>query len=163
METNGDFKKYFDALNKRLDGEFGTIDKRLVALESSVKAQGQLVLAMQQTQTMLSDSMVLLIREVKELKARVGGLEQRVGSLEQRAGSLEQRASSLEHSVERLEIGQTELIKMVTRIDTRLSDFESGKKFELKEVRYDEAAQTLTGVIREKKTLYKGKTKKRRN
>ena len=156
METNGDFKKYFDALNKRLDGEFGTIDKRLVALESSVKAQGQLVLAMQQTQTMLSDSMVLLIREVKELKARVGGLEQR-------AGSLEQRASSLEHSVERLEIGQTELIKMVTRIDTRLSDFESGKKFELKEVRYDEAAQTLTGVIREKKTLYIGKTKKRRN
>ncbi|MEK7249955.1 MAG: hypothetical protein AAB209_05965 [Bacteroidota bacterium] len=156
METNGDFKKYFDALNKRLDGEFGTIDKRLVALESSVKAQGQLVLAMQQTQTMLSDSMVLLIREVKELKARVGGLEQRVGSLEQ-------RASSLEHSVERLEIGQAELIKMVTRIDTRLSDFESGKKFELKEVRYDEAAQTLTGVIREKKTLYIGKTKKRRN
>lgn len=143
METNGNFKKYFDALNKRLDGEFAAIHKRLDAIEGRLDAtegrldtveerlalQGQLISAMQKTQQALSDSFVLLIRELKELKRRVTGLESRV---------------------ERLERGQTEMIKMLADI----RGLESGKKLELKEVQYDDKARTRTGTIRERRIKY---------
>jgi hypothetical protein len=77
----------------------------------------------------LSDSIVLLIRELKELTRRVTGLENRV---------------------ERLERGLTEMIRMLADI----RGLESGKKLELKEVQYDDKARTLTGTIREQRIKY---------
>jgi chromosome segregation ATPase len=148
METNGDFRKYFDDLNRLLGEKFNAIDKRfdgvdkrlhniekrLDVVESSLEVHGQLISAMQKTQQVLSDSMVLLIREVRELRTRV---------------------EKVESEIERLERGQTELIKMVTEI----RGLESGKPLQLKEVRYDEVGHTLTGVVREKSVKY-GRKKK---
>lgn len=148
METNGNFKKYFDALNKRLDRESAAIGKRFDAIEERLNLQGQLITAMQKTQQALADSMVLLIREIKDLKAMVTSLEERVSSLENRVTSLERR-------VERLERGQTEIIKMLAAIN----GLESGKKLELQEVHYDDKTRTLTGTIREPRLKY-GRKKK---
>ena len=148
METNGDFKKYFNALNKRLDVAFEAIDKRFAAvdarfdgierrfeaieqhldgIEQTVEVQGQAILSMQ-------DSLATVIRTTTLLATQFKKLEKRV---------------------ERLEIGQTELIKMVMEI----RGLESGKKLELKNVQYDKADQTLTGTIREKPKRY-GRNKK---
>ncbi len=141
METDGDFKKYFDTLNKRLDVNFAAIDRRfetieqrldgmeqrLERLEQTVGVQGQAILSMQ-------DSLATVIRTTTHLATQFKKLEKRV---------------------ERLEIGQTEIIKMVMEI----RGLESGKKLELKEVQYDKANQTLTGTIREKPKRY-GRKKK---
>lgn len=126
IQTNGDFRKYFDVLNKKLDSKFDALDKRfdavdkrfdiiekrLAVVESRLEVHGQLISAMQKTQQVMSDSMVLLIREVRELRTRFGRVES---------------------EIKRLERGQTELIKMVTAI----RDLESGKPLQLKEVHYE--------------------------
>ena len=138
MPTNGDFKKYFDSLNKRFDSlekQFDTVNKRFDAIEATLKAQGDSILSMQDTLAVVLRTTTANTNQIKRLTARVG---------------------SLEKEVERLDIGQTVLIKMVTDIRS----LESGKTVELKEVRYDEVGQTLTGIVREKLKAY-GKRKKR--
>ena len=64
--------------------------------------------------------------------------------------NLDKRVERLEKDVERLGNGQTALIKMVTDV----KGLESGKTLELKNVRYDDATQILTGVVREKSKRY---------
>ncbi|MBI5474248.1 MAG: hypothetical protein HY961_18080 [Ignavibacteriae bacterium] len=155
MDTNGEFKKYFDALNKRLDVNFEAIDKRFEAidkrfeaidkrfeaiekpldfLQEKGEAQGQSILS-------LHDSLATVIRIVSLHSTLLKNIEKRVSRLEKR--------------VERLEIGQNELIKMVADI----RGIESGQKLELKGVQYNAANQTLTGVIREKARRYATKRK----
>ena len=122
METNGDFRKYFDALNKRLDNDFR-------AVEDKLEAHGQSILSTQ-------DSLGVVIRTLTGLSNQFKNLDKRVGRVEK--------------DVERLENGQTALIKMVSDI----KGLESGTTLELKNVRYDDATQVLTGVVREKSKRY---------
>ena len=129
MKTNGNIKKYFDALNKRLDGEFGAIGQRFGRIEGRLGALEQLVETMRQHQEKLSRIVAELVKVVEALDERVTNLEKRV---------------------ERLETGQTVLIKMVTEI----RGLESGKKLELKDVRYDDASHSLSGTVREKGKRY---------
>ncbi len=66
---------------------------------------------------------------------------------------MKKRVTTLEKKVEELERGLNEIIKMVADIQ----GLESGKKFELRDVRYDPAAKTLTGTIQERRVKYKRK------
>ncbi len=166
MNGNGDFAKYFDALNKRLDVKFDAIDKRFDALnkqlevkfdaidkrfetiEETLKAHGEAITSLQDSQALVLKTMTAIANAVKRLDERVISLEGRVGRLEERSERIEQRLTRVENGIDGL-------IKMVTDI----RGLESGKPLELKEVRYDEVAHTLTGIVREKKVKY-GRKKK---
>ena len=134
METNGDFRKYFDALNKRLDKSFGDI-------EATLKAHGESIRSLQNSQALLLTTVTAIANALKRLDERVSSLETRV--------------EKLETKVDRLENGMDALIKMVTEI----RGLESGKKLELKEVRYNDAEKTLTGIVRERSVKYRRKKK----
>ena len=75
--------------------------------------------------------------------------------LDERVSSLETRVEKLEIKVDRLENGMEALIRMVTEI----RGLESGKKLELKEVRYNETEKTMTGIVRERRVKYRRKKK----
>lgn len=141
METDGNFRKYFDALNKRLEKQFQSIDKRFDAIEATLKAHGEAIRSLQDTQALLLTTMTAIANAVKRLDERVSSLENRV--------------EKLENKVDRLDHDMGVLTKMVIEI----RGLESGKKLELKEVRYDEVEKTLTGTVREKHVQYRRKKK----
>lgn len=141
MKGNGDIKKYFDALNNRFDG----LNKRLDAFEKRV-----------------DERLDALAAEVGDLKLKVESLHLLTTDMQRVQHILVKDVAEIKVRVDRLEDGQKRIIILITKLAERVTDFDSGKKFELTEVRHDEASQTLRGIIREQQTPYRTKKQKRK-
>lgn len=68
METNGDFRKYFDDLNNRLDAKFKAIDFRFDAVDKRFDAVDQRLDA-------VDERLDVLTAVAGDIKVRVEGLD----------------------------------------------------------------------------------------
>lgn len=155
MATNGGLKKYFGALNKRLDEKFDAIDNRFDAVEKRLDAIGKRL-------NFIDERLDALTAEVGKLKLRVESLNLLTTDMQRVQQIMIQGIADIKVRVERLEDGQKRIIVLITKLGERLSDFDAGKKFELSEARYDAVSHTLTGIIREPRTEYKAKKRRKK-
>jgi tetrahydromethanopterin S-methyltransferase subunit G len=147
MDTNGDFRKYFDDLNDRLDAKFKAIDKRFNAVDKRFDA--------------VDERLDVLTAVVGDIKVRVELLDLLTTDMQKVQQLLVQQFEQLNKRVGKIEDALPRIVALIMELGERVARFDSGKQLELREVRYDEASQTLTGIIREQQVLYKKVKRKR--
>jgi archaellum component FlaC len=152
MDTNGDFRKYFDDLNNRLDAKFKAIDKRFDAVDKRFDAVDKRLNA-------VDERLDVLTAVVGDIKVRVELLDDLTTDMQKVEQLLVQQFEQLNKRVGKIEEALPRIVALIMELGERVARFDSGKQLELREVRYDEASQTLTGIIREKQALYKVKKK----
>jgi tetrahydromethanopterin S-methyltransferase subunit G len=153
MDTNGDFRKYFDDLNNRLDAKFKAIDKRFDAVDKRFDAVNKRLDA-------VDERLDVLTAVVGDIKVRVELLDHLTTDMQKVEQLLVQQFEQLNKRVGKIEEALPRIVALIMELGERVARFASGKQLELREVRYDEASQTLTGIIREKQALYKVKRKR---
>ncbi len=172
MKGNGDIKKYFDALNKRFDaledrfdaleGRFDTLEGRFDTLEKPFDSLEKRFDSLEKRFDAQDKRFDALTAEVGDIKLKVESLNMLTTDMLRVQQIIIKDIADVKIRVERLEDGQKRIIVLLTKLGKRVSDFDSGEKLELSEVRYDEASHTLTGTIREHKPQYRARKRKQK-
>lgn len=162
MKGNGGIKKYFDALNKRLDAFEKRVEEKFEAIDARFDGIDRRLDSIDKRLDGIDERLDTLTVEVGDLKLKVELLNMLTTDMQRVQQIMIKDIAEIKVRVERLEDGQKRIIILITKLAERVSDFDSGKKFELSEVRHDEASHKLTGIIREPEMQYRSKKRKRK-